>query len=890
MARTRTNPTVSNPTQRAPTAQQEPRTGGLRRIQQRGTRSNSKVQFSNVVQVQNLEADEETEGSNAARNVREPRGAGSSRKKPIFKVIPQSNIHVMAHLPSPPPSAASPSRSSTGSVHGDLPGTANANVGPSTVRRPTPQPLSGPQPTSMERRSSLLASPSPRTAEFRKRVRADESTFYQPSKKRARFEYDAETDLAFNLYQSPRALAPEEVSALFSVLREELHDFAFQNFRFEHTAEAQMDWPLHELDDTYYSLMLTAQFIADGSQYGWHHFFTTPDSRASLVYGVIAEYIRRHVFSAPAFGFSTEDTRAVENIDHLYMHYDNHVRARHRATAVRSVLDVSNWRTTSGEAIQQLAEDLLQLLTPLLPPEIFAHDESSAAFTVRNDRPATKKRNNLLRTLVSRIQMAVNLHYSIRLTGADGSIVQFCNTLTKGSKWFGDYGAPQNCVNPEMMQKTQFHGWMSDDAIRRPNALDFTSEGVAGGPDDDGAPRRPLVKMVCFPRIEMTVPKGPDVEQLAEIEAEYKRSAHYQARLAASSDSEESDDSDSEDDGDNAPADDAKDINWDDVQAWVAAGNARTPYLKGRDGVWERAPAMVRHYHEIKNGKWPIENGELRLPYEVCYQHIGVNDVYLEHDYVEPTEKEFVERSLRERSEPSVSPLRNSKPTNLDADADTEDESSSNGSSSPTSGQYTGEEETVRATYEDHLHDIRTSYLPTMNRVTRWRHGLPIPASERLSLQAAVREARAQRSASSRMARLRFAATDASRNAWNALARHSMLIDYSLTGLVALAAVVWCTNGRSVAGVREMVEKLVAKGGDGVKWLYMGVEEWSAALGMEEWQAALGTEESARRVTKQAATVKAVTAVTAKVVTVTGVVAPVSVETPGEGSGFWEDL
>ncbi|ETN38076.1 uncharacterized protein HMPREF1541_07700 [Cyphellophora europaea CBS 101466] len=834
MARTRTQAqAAARAATHASALQRHGRPEQRRMIEQHRRERKQKVQFSENVQVKELPVDSGNHAisqqhvpSAARSNVASSSNQRAMNKPGSVRSGQKSNIRTMVDLPKSP-SPATPANELPRPINPrfgsqrsfrtlrDCPHTSPHASDAAARTRPqssgqrqsrfTPAALSEVQQPYSGPRSSLLTELSPAVAATRKRKRADSTSFYQRPRKRLQFQYNATEELKLNLRHVPCPLQPEQIGALFQVLREELRQFAFDNFHFELTAEAQADWPLHEMADNYYSLMRTTQYIADGSQYGWRHFFTTPDSRASVIYGVIAEYIRRHIFSIPSFGLSEQDAKRVDDVDSTWMHFDSHVRARRRAQVMNEILMGSEWQMSSNRAIRQLAEELMVVLTPLLPPDVFAHNEDSHDFSLSKSKKANEQHGYILKCLTDRLTWAVGLHYSLRLTGINGSIIQFSNNSLRGEKWYGDQGAPQNCVNEQMMKKTQFHGWLSEQAIKRANALDYHA-GVADGPDDEDSPQRPRIKMCCFPRVEMIVPRGPDMEQLAEIER--RNALEVRSRAEADSSGEPGDSTSSS--RSSSLASDASRDGQPDAMDWDVVPERRKSVsdedLHDTKNTFPIAPKVVQWVFEERKGKWPADAGELRLSYMNYYPHLSSNDVYLEHEYLEPTEEVFIRKHFDEHCQrSSMGGQRRAhngrrRPsddgsTSSDSSLSSDDENSSSSDTSSASSVLSWEpghsDATARAAYESHIAYLRGPFLKQSNSRTGWRHGNPIPKDQRLTLKQAIQQARDFKAASDIKLRVKFALHDRSMRSWAALTSKATHIDWAVSstaGTILLAA------------------------------------------------------------------------------------------------------
>ena len=416
----------------------------------------------------------------------------------------------------------------------------------------------------------------------------------QPAAKVPHTEFNAGRYLNRRISEGPAPLRLSQVGALFDELKKQIREYAFENFRFELSQQAAEVWPMHHLADRYLPLMRTTQYIADGSQYGWQTFFTMPDSRAALVYGVIGEYVWTHIFEQPSFGLDEGYAQQMADIDAEYLHYDAIPRAKRRSKLLSEILDESQhlWDLPKDTAVADLARTLLSVLTPLLPPGIFTHDPSSNIYRLEDTEKARSLRFHLELCLKDVLRKATALSWGLILTGANGTIFRLVQHLEKGTKWYGDYDAPQNCINPEMIYRSQAHGFPNMKKIRPEQEMLHFPDGVADIWGDEDLPRRPLVKMTCFPRLEMVVPHGPDHEELAKMHALLKEQGLEPSSLPS--------------------------------------------ILPDGTEVFPIVPDMVRHeFDHSKHGPWNEETmgKDMRHSYVDIYPHVSKHDVYLENNY-----------------------------------------------------------------------------------------------------------------------------------------------------------------------------------------------------------------------------------------------------------------
>ncbi len=304
---------------------------------------------------------------------------------------------------------------------------------------------------------------------------------------------------AKTIRHQPESLTLEHVGPLFNYLTGSVRSFSNVHFSFTLTQEQREAWPLHQLSSSYLPLMLVAQYIADGSQYGWRNFFTTPASRAALVSGVIGEWVRQRLFNHTCFGMSAENVEKLENMDREYLHHDAFLRSKKRSTMVQDMLkeDPSGCSRALLEAVQELAEELMTVLTPLMPDSIFAYCENGRHFYEdTSSRAAVSARQEIKTGLTSIIAEAARLHRAIRVMSKDGTIVRIANAVQKGERYFES--APFEIINDKMVKDTKHHGLKAEGKK--------VQEGIL------------KIKMTCFPRVEAYVPHGPDYEQMVKKE------------------------------------------------------------------------------------------------------------------------------------------------------------------------------------------------------------------------------------------------------------------------------------------------------------------------------------------------------------------------------------
>ena len=302
--------------------------------------------------------------------------------------------------------------------------------------------------------------------------------------------------------RSPRALELYEIQPLFDHIRNSIISFTEQHFSFE-LAQSERDiWPLQFLTTKYLPLLLTTQYIADGSQYGWRNFFTSSQSRPYLVAAIIGEYLKHHVFNATAFGFPEEVIEQLEDDDREYLHYDAFVRSKRRGMVMRVWFEELEREDKMRKAVgrlgscaEVLADELLGVVEPLMPEKCFGRDEKGNWGQVRG-KGAEAKRQHIKTKLSKLITEAALLHWGIRLKGEDGTIVRVAPSVQKGEKRYLD--APFEDVNAEMLKGTEHH---------------------MGGEEGD----KPRIRMTLFSRVEAVVPNGPTYLDLVDIQDEARK-------------------------------------------------------------------------------------------------------------------------------------------------------------------------------------------------------------------------------------------------------------------------------------------------------------------------------------------------------------------------------
>lgn len=315
------------------------------------------------------------------------------------------------------------------------------------------------------------------------------------------WEIDHADELFEELVQEPRALALDEVSALFVRMQEMCFRFSQQYFSFRLRPRQEQSWPLHLLSTRYRSLMLVTQFIADGSQHTWRNFFTKPEHRRHLVNGILGEWFNQRIFKHTAFGVPKTIVEEFEAIDHEFIHYDAFVRSKKRAQCLAEYFSKAN-RLKNGKHAQHLAQastklanELMTVIHPLLPMPLYNPIRGEKTPRFRDKNAADSIQHAIFMGLVDLIKKMAALHLSIRLTGANGTIVRIASHVAKGSRFEGSEADHNICLNAQ---------WCN------------TNRPVSLTPNDSLQ-----VKMTCWGRVEAVVPQGPDQLELEQAQHRY---------------------------------------------------------------------------------------------------------------------------------------------------------------------------------------------------------------------------------------------------------------------------------------------------------------------------------------------------------------------------------
>lgn len=349
----------------------------------------------------------------------------------------------------------------------------------------------------------------PSAARLEKRPLDGDSPYLRRSKRlklnapdRPAFNASSTDQLVARILSIANPLSMKDMRLLFHHLRQSMREFCHEFFAFDLTETQVAAWPLHELETKYGPLMRTAQYIADGSLHTWRSLFTNPNQRPYLVYGVLGEWFKQHIFLATAFGLSDEEQERLEDIDRKYIYYDAFVRAKRRAEVLQEMLDGQGLLddVTMNAAVEKFAVDLLTVLEPLTPTFLASPEEMPSPLDVSK---VAAKKARIRFELKRLIHIAVKLHLGIRLSGRDGTIVHFCEHVQKGEMF--QSLAPQNCINQEYCKDTRDQPYA--DVLK--------------------------IKMTCFCRVEAYKPIGPDQLDLENETRRLKEEATAAAATAA---------------------------------------------------------------------------------------------------------------------------------------------------------------------------------------------------------------------------------------------------------------------------------------------------------------------------------------------------------------------
>lgn len=310
----------------------------------------------------------------------------------------------------------------------------------------------------------------------------------------------------------PERLSLVQMNTAFTALQDESLHFARKFFDFELSDKQIAAWPLGMLKYEFFGLKEIAQFLTDGESSTWRELFTAPESRVALIHGIIGEYLKHHVFKATAFSFTGQLREKFEKLDQEYINHDAFVRNKKRAALLTRIIRETNgfWlvhREYMFNASNILAQELLTLFEPLLPPPMFDPLVSSRILLVKpstfsftggklspgDERDANFLWDAMIHDLRTLIYKAAALHLSIRLSGQNGTNIRMLHHVDKGSPYHGP--ETMECINEkECNNKKPWQRRSGDDEMK--------------------------VRMTCWSHIEAVVPHGIDFEEYQKMEAE----------------------------------------------------------------------------------------------------------------------------------------------------------------------------------------------------------------------------------------------------------------------------------------------------------------------------------------------------------------------------------
>ena len=312
-------------------------------------------------------------------------------------------------------------------------------------------------------------------------------------------ETKALLEMMHNLNHNLRPLSLEEIYCQFYLLQKMLRQFSKRFFNNAWSSEKTAAFNLADLPQDHAPFFRMMAYIADGSKFkaGWGDFLTSEHTRPHIVYAVLGEWLKYNVFGHSCFGLSAEEDAAMKNIDVQYLKWDGFVRTKERAKLLKKMLTTKpawEFETDMAVAVDGVAEDLLEVLEPILPA-------------------CANKRKDIESKLRTIIEIAANLHLCIRLTGIDGTILRY-HSSSKGDPFA--YTARQNCVNKSTVSETL------NDMIKIRN--NDHAPANDGGPEEFSHQKDKLViKMPCFPLVIAVVPYGPTLKDFAVEQSLYER-------------------------------------------------------------------------------------------------------------------------------------------------------------------------------------------------------------------------------------------------------------------------------------------------------------------------------------------------------------------------------
>ena len=431
--------------------------------------------------------------------------------------------------------------------------------------------------------------------------------------------------LLSSLLTNPRGISLNDISACFYHLQIETRAWADSHFKFQLSdPEAIAAWPLHRLKTKYHPLLLTTQYIADGSQYGWRRFFTNGESRSCLVYGIVGEYVKQHVFGGTAFGFSREECGELEKVvDKGCLLFDGFVRNKLRAGMMKEMFygkTAGERDEEMGKQVVDLVDGLLQVVEPLMPIEYFDYDLRRGEWGVKDDLTSRETMRVVREQLVRIVEMCVALHWGIRFRDEENVAVKIASHVQKGEQFHEM--APFVCLNEGMLEETRHHGVSGD------------GEGVR------------KIKMTCWGRVEAFLPRGKDIIELAEIETMYRATHGMLEKKAAKKEQEEDVDDDDEVEKHEIAEDGEEEVqkerdvkkeekddgfDWEKVDEWYSAYH--------KDTVRPDPPKEVKEHEMRENGKAKAD--DFRTPYVQRHHFMAFHDVYCEWEPADKPEFNF---------------------------------------------------------------------------------------------------------------------------------------------------------------------------------------------------------------------------------------------------------
>ncbi|KAJ9611357.1 hypothetical protein H2200_004541 [Cladophialophora chaetospira] len=327
---------------------------------------------------------------------------------------------------------------------------------------------------------------------------------------------EAARQLFLDIEEAPQPLDLAAISALFHILQEEISKFSKSRFNFVLTPEQEQAWPLHLLKKEYEALFNATQNIAANPSCGWRNFFTKSAHRPHLVHGIIGEWLIQRVFKHTAFAVPDALVERLASVDREYLRYDAFVRNKMKA-AVLNRPDAADFFSADPEDVaegpessrvdeerrskyashvdlkaRELANQLMQVLRPLLPPPIFDPLVPRYRQTFEDKADSAKLQNKIYFDLVDLIAEATNLHHCILLAGRDGLVMHFVPHVQKGTMFTVDDADRNICVNAYELNNDE----------HRPS-------------DREG---RLVVKMTCFGRVQAVIPHGPDLLEMEDAQ------------------------------------------------------------------------------------------------------------------------------------------------------------------------------------------------------------------------------------------------------------------------------------------------------------------------------------------------------------------------------------